>query len=77
MVNLFSIPQCSKVLSLERDDMQWLLKKYCGVELSMLGSRADWRYGLAGSVMTECDRWIGCLWRTRALRCISCGTCVR
>lgn len=43
VVNLFSLPQCSKVLSLERDDMAWLLKRLCGVDRALLCSRADWR----------------------------------
>lgn len=43
VVNLFSLPQCSKVLSLERDDMAWLLKRFCGVDRELLCSRADWR----------------------------------
>ena len=50
VVNLFSLPQCSKVLSLERDDMAWLLKRFCGVDRALLCSRADWRLELAGNV---------------------------
>ena len=56
VVNLFSIPQCSKVLSLEHDDMRWLLKQYCGVELNLLGSRADWRWACGREVIIECVR---------------------